>query len=89
MTTSGTATFNLEIDDLITEAYERCGIESRSGYDLTTARRSLNLLFADWANDASLPTLDECKRRAKIEGIVTHDALDDAWDVVQLLRTQY
>lgn len=50
MATSGTATFNLEIDDLITEAYERCGIESRSGYDLTTARRSLNLLFADWAN---------------------------------------
>jgi hypothetical protein len=50
MATSGTTTFNLEIDDLITEAYERCGLESRTGYDLLTARRSLNLLFADWAN---------------------------------------
>lgn len=48
-----------------------------------------SVLFADWANDTSLPTLGKCKERAKIEGIVTHDALDDAWDVVQLLRTQY
>lgn len=50
MATSGTATFNLDIDDLIAEAYERCGLETRTGYDLLTARRSLNLLFADWAN---------------------------------------
>ena len=50
MATSGTATFNLEFDDLIEESYERCGLESRTGYDLRTARRSLNLLFADWAN---------------------------------------
>lgn len=50
MTTSGTATFNLEFDDLIEEAYERCGIEDRDGYDMRTARRSLNLMFAEWAN---------------------------------------
>lgn len=50
MATSGTATFNLEFDDLIEEAYERCGLESRTGYDMKTARRSLNLLFAEWAN---------------------------------------
>jgi hypothetical protein len=50
MTTSGTSNFNLDIDDLISEAYERCGLETRTGYDLLTARRSLNLLFADWAN---------------------------------------
>lgn len=50
MTTSGTATFNLEFDDLISEAYERCGIEERDGYDMRTARRSLNLMFAEWAN---------------------------------------
>ena len=50
MATSGTATFDLEFDELIEEAYERCGLESRTGYDMKTARRSLNLLFAEWAN---------------------------------------
>ena len=45
MATSGTTTFNLEFDDLIEEAYERCGLENRDGYDMKTARRSLNLLF--------------------------------------------
>lgn len=50
MTTSGTAAFNLEFDDLINEAYERCGLETREGFDMRTARVSLNLLFAEWAN---------------------------------------
>lgn len=50
MTTSGVATFNLEFDDIIVEAYERCGIEVRDGYDMKTALRSVNLLFAEWAN---------------------------------------
>jgi hypothetical protein len=48
--TSGTASFNLELVDLVEEAYERAGRELRSGYDLRTARRSLNIMFADWAN---------------------------------------
>lgn len=50
MATSGTTTFNLDFDDLIEEAYERCGLESRTGYDLRTARRSLNIMFMEWAN---------------------------------------
>lgn len=50
MTTSGTTAFNLDLTELVEEAFERCGAELRSGYDLKTARRSLNLLFADWAN---------------------------------------
>lgn len=50
MTTSGTATFTPDLTEVIEEAYERAGAELRSGYDLRTARRSLNLLFADWAN---------------------------------------
>ena len=50
MTTSGVATFDLDLLELVEEAFERCGSELRSGYDLKTARRSLNLLFADWAN---------------------------------------
>jgi hypothetical protein len=50
MTTSGTASFNLDIDDLVEEAYERLGMRMTSGNQLKTARRSLNLLFLDWAN---------------------------------------
>jgi hypothetical protein len=50
MTTSGTASFNLDLNEMVEEAFERAGSELRTGYDLRTARRSLNLLFADWAN---------------------------------------
>jgi hypothetical protein len=50
MATSGVANFNLDLSELVEEAFERAGGELRSGYDLRTARRSLNLLFADWAN---------------------------------------
>ena len=50
MATSGTTAFNLTIDDIVEEAYERCGIRTNSGYDLKTGRRSLNLLLQDWNN---------------------------------------
>jgi oligoribonuclease len=47
------------------------------------------VIFTDWKNDDSLPSLDKCKTRAMIQGEVTHNALEDAWDVIELLRTQY
>ena len=50
MATSGSRDFELDVADIIEEAYERCGIEVRTGYDAKTARRSLNLMFAEWAN---------------------------------------
>tara|TARA_Y100000004_G_scaffold137610_1_gene155938 strand:+ start:7731 stop:8408 length:678 start_codon:yes stop_codon:yes gene_type:complete len=50
MATSGSTNFELDVADYIEEAFERCGMESRTGYDLKTAKRSLNLLLADWAN---------------------------------------
>lgn len=50
MATSGTATFNPEIVEIVEEAYERCGLELRSGYDLKTARRSLDIMAAEWSN---------------------------------------
>ena len=50
MTTSGLRTFNLDLNELVEEAFERCGAELRTGYDLRTARRSLNLLTIEWAN---------------------------------------
>ena len=49
-TYASTATFDLSIDDIAEEAFERCGLQVRSGYDLKTARRSLNLMLAEWAN---------------------------------------
>jgi len=50
MTTSGTTAFNLDLTEAVEEAFERCGAELRSGYDLRTARRSMNLMFSEWAN---------------------------------------
>ena len=50
MATSGTTTFNLSIDEIVEEAYERCGIRTNSGYDLASGRRSLDLLLQDWNN---------------------------------------
>jgi hypothetical protein len=50
MATTGTTAFNLDVNDLIEEAFERCGKELRTGYDFKTARRSLNLLTIEWAN---------------------------------------
>jgi hypothetical protein len=50
MTTSGTTTFDLDIEEVIEEAYERCQSSTTSGYALRSARRSLNLLFSEWGN---------------------------------------
>ena len=50
MTTSGLSSFDLDLNEIVEEAFERAGGELRTGYDLRTARRSLNLLFADWGN---------------------------------------
>ena len=50
MTVSGSKNFELDVAEYIEEAFERCGLEARTGYDLKTAKRSMNILFADWAN---------------------------------------
>jgi len=50
MTTSSSKNFEIDVAEYIEEAFERCGLELRTGYDLKTAKRSMNLLFADWAN---------------------------------------
>jgi hypothetical protein len=58
--TSGTTSFNLNLNDIAEEAFERCGAELRTGYDLRTARRSLNLLTIEWANRGiNLWTIDQ------------------------------
>jgi len=50
MATSSSKNFELDVADYVEEAFERCGLDARTGYDLKTAKRSMNLLFADWAN---------------------------------------
>lgn len=47
------------------------------------------VLFTDWINDDALPNLTTCKERAKTGGEVSHNAIEDAWDVIELMRTQY
>jgi hypothetical protein len=48
-----------------------------------------SILYVDWKNDSDLPSLNECKKRAGISGEVSHNALEDAWDVIQILRKKY
>ena len=88
MTTSGTSTFNLEVTDLIEEAFERCGAELRSGYDLRTARRSMNLLTIEWANRGiNLWTIEEGSIPL-VAGTATYNLPVDTIDLLeQVIRT--
>lgn len=88
MATSGTSTFNLDFAEIAEEAFERAGLELRSGYDMKTARRSLNLLCADWSNlglnlwtiaTASIPL---------VPGTATYSLPADTIDVIEhVIRT--
>jgi len=89
MTTSGTTNFNLDIAELIDEAYERVGVEgARNGYAFRTARRSMNLLFADWSNRGiNLWTLDQGSIPL-IEGTATYALPTDTVDLLDaVVRT--
>ena len=89
MTTSGTASFNLDLNDLVEEAFERCGAELRTGYDLRTARRSMNLLFADWANrGVNLWTIEQ-GQISLVQGQATYALPVDTVDLLEhVIRTQ-
>lgn len=88
MTTTGTSTFNLDVNDLIEEAFERCGQELRSGYDFRTARRSLNLLTIEWANRGiNLWTIEQGSIPLYM-GTITYDLPVDTIDLLdQVTRT--
>jgi hypothetical protein len=88
MTTSGTTDFNLDLSEYVEEAFERCGAELRSGYDLRTARRSLNLLFADWANRGINMWTIEQGTQTLTQGTATYDLPDDTVDLIEhVIRT--
>ena len=88
MTTSGTSSFNLDLNNLIEEAFERCGSELRTGYDMRTARRSLNLLTIEWANRGiNLWTLEQGSI-SLVEGQITYDLPVDTIDLLDhVVRT--
>ena len=88
MATSGTNTFDLDVDQLIEEAFERCGINSRSGYDLKSARRSLNIMLAEWANRGiNLWTVEQATIPL-VQGTATYDLPTTTIDLIsQVIRT--
>jgi hypothetical protein len=83
MSTSGTTTFNLDIDDVIEEAYERCGIRNTKGYDLKSSRRSLNLLFSEWGNRGVHLWKVELKNQLMTAGTITYTTPQDCSDVLE------
>ena len=88
MATSGTATFNLDLSELVEEAFERAGSELRTGYDLRTARRSLNLLFADWANRGVNMWTFEQGQQVLTPGQATYQLPADTVDLLEhVVRT--
>lgn len=88
MTTSGTATFDLDLTELVEEAFERAGGEMRSGYDLRTARRSLNLMFADWANRGINLWTVASGSITLSTGVATYNLPDDTVDLLEhVIRT--
>ena len=83
MATSGTTTFDLQIDDIIEEAYERCGMRTNSGNDLRSARRSLNLLFAEWGNRGIHLWKVQLNEQALTAGTATYNTPTDVNDVLE------
>jgi hypothetical protein len=88
MTTSGTTAFNLDLAEYVEEAFERCGAELRTGYDLRTARRSLNLLFADWSNRGINMWTIEQGSQVLTPGTATYTLPADTVDLIEhVIRT--
>jgi len=83
MATSGTTSFNLDIDDVIEESFERCGIRNTKGYDLKSSRRSLNLLFSEWGNRGIHLWKVELKNQLLTAGTITYSTPSDCSDVLE------
>ena len=85
MATSSSRDFDLDVAEIIEEAYERCGLESRTGYDLKTARRSLNIMFAEWANRGlNLWTVEQATQ-ALTSGTASYNLTTDYTDLLEVV----
>jgi hypothetical protein len=88
MATSGVANFNLDLTEIVEEAFERVGSEMRTGYDLRTARRSMNLMFADWANRGLNMFTYEQGTIPLVAGTATYNLPEDTVDLLEhVIRT--
>lgn len=88
MATSGVANFNVDLTEIVEEAFERVGSEMRTGYDLRTARRSLNLLFAEWANRGINMWTFEQGTQVLTPGVATYELPADTVDLMEhVIRT--
>ena len=89
MATTGTTAFNLDLNNIVEEAFERCGQELRTGYDMRTARRSLNLLTIEWANRGiNLWTIEQGSIPLN-QGQITYALQNDTIDLMDMVvRTQ-
>ena len=85
MSTTGTTAFNLDVNDLIEEAFERCGRELRTGYDFRTARRSLNLLTIEWANRGINLWTVEQGQIPMVTGQATYPLPNDTIDLMDMV----
>jgi hypothetical protein len=83
MTTSGTTSFNLSIDEIVEESYERIGIRSNSGYDIKSARRSLNILFSEWSNRGIHLWKVELNEIAMVSGQAAYAVPSNVSDVLE------
>ena len=83
MATSGTTAFDLQIDDIIEEAYERCGMRTNSGNDIRSARRSLNLLFSEWGNRGVHLWKVQLNEATLVAGQATYTVATDVNDVLE------
>ena len=82
MTVSGSKNFELDVTEYIEEAFERCGREVRTGYDIKTAKRSMNLLFADWANRGLNAWTIEQTTQALTQGTSNYSLGADTIDIL-------
>ena len=85
MAVSGSTDFELDVSDYIEEAFERCGLEVRTGYDLKTAKRSLNLMFADWANRGLNQWTITQRTQALTQGTSSYTLGADVIDVLSMV----
>ena len=83
MATSGTTAFDLQIDDIIEEAYERCGLRTNSGNDIRSARRSLNLLFSEWGNRGVHLWKVQLNEQQLTAGVATYTVPTNVNDVLE------
>lgn len=88
MAVSGSTDFELDVSDYIEEAFERCGLEVRTGYDLKTAKRSMNLLFADWANRGLNQWTIAQRTQLVTQGTASYALGSDVIDVLSMVIRQ-